>query len=175
MGTSTPDYEGLLKLFPRLTRFPDATGETTLTSAEAAEIRALGFQAEAGEWNIPFIPFQFVRDTPFDWASQLPHTGSHDAQDRDLRGTATQSRAIVRDDVTQSQQASGQEGPSRLGQRMIRAAKRAGGRIPKRRLQQKLWRTTAKEFNDGLSELIHTGSLKVEGKIILLASQHLRS
>ena len=167
MSTTAPNYEGLLKLLPCLRKFPDAIGETTLTPAEAAEVCALGFRAAAGKWNIPFIPFRFVRDTPFEWVSQLAHTGSDDPQNRDLRGTVTQSRAIVRDDVTQPQQPSVTE---LLQQKMLRAVEKAAGRIPKRHLQQKFWRTNAKEFNTGLTKLIHGGLLRVEGKLILLSS-----
>jgi hypothetical protein len=61
--SATPDYEGLLKLLPRLNRFPDAIGETTLTLEEAEKIRRLGFAADAGPWRVPALPPELTRDT----------------------------------------------------------------------------------------------------------------
>jgi len=155
--STTPDYEGLLKLLPRLKRFPDATGETSLTPAEATKIRSLGFRAEPGKWNIPFVPFGFVRDSPFEWASQQPPPIGVTQPDWPGR------------DVEQPWQVSLAEELPDLQRRMLRAVEKAGSRISKRRLQQKFWRASAEEFNAGLSELIHRGFLRREGKLILLA------
>ena len=160
MNTTALDYEGLLKLLPRLNRFPDATGETTLTPAEAAEIRALGFWAGPGKWNIPFVPFEFVRHTVFEWAARQPR--------EDSGGAVPQKGTIERDDVEQPRQVSGAEGLSRLGQRMIRAVGKAGGRIRKRHLQKKFWRAHAKEFRRSLSEVVQAGFLRMEGQSFVL-------
>jgi hypothetical protein len=113
-----PDYERLLKLLPRLNRFPDAIAETTLTSEEAGKIRALGFHAEAGRWKIPWIPFEVVRDGPFEWASHQTVAVDVQAQDSEA---AIPRDTPGQDDVEQRQQASTIEGLPKLHQRMLRA------------------------------------------------------
>lgn len=70
MTTASPDYENLLRLLFRLKRFPDDIGETTLTPAEAMEIRALGFRADPGRWKVPALPPDLTRDTSFEgWST----------------------------------------------------------------------------------------------------------
>jgi|SRR5437588_8465459 len=59
-ATTASDYPGLVKLLPLLRTFPDALGETTLTTEEAAHIRSLGFAAEAGRWKVPPLPPELV-------------------------------------------------------------------------------------------------------------------
>lgn len=168
MNTAAPDYEGLLKLLPRLRRFPDATGETAITPAEAVEIQELGFPAEAGKWNIPFIPFEFVRDSPFEWASRQPQTVPIDGQGKDLRSAIPQGGTNGRQDVEQRRQVSGTEGRCWLEQRMIRAIEKAGGRMLKRCLQKKFWRTRADEFRRALSAAVQAGFLRIEGQSVVL-------
>src|SRR6266404_4604394 len=60
-ATTASDYPRLVKLLPLLRTFPDALGETTLTTEEAARIRSLGFAAEAGRWTVPPLPPELVR------------------------------------------------------------------------------------------------------------------
>jgi hypothetical protein len=54
LPTKKPEFP---KLLPRLKRFTDATGGTTLTPAEAGEVRALGFPAEAAMAEHPLHSF----------------------------------------------------------------------------------------------------------------------
>src|SRR5882724_372303 len=58
--TTVPDYPGLVKLLPLLRILPDALGETTLATEEAALIQSLGFAAEAGRWKVPPLPPELV-------------------------------------------------------------------------------------------------------------------
>ena len=60
----TPNYATLVKLLPILRRLPDAVGETTLTSEEAAKIRSFGFAANGGRWKCPPLPPPLTRDNP---------------------------------------------------------------------------------------------------------------
>lgn len=59
-----PNFVRLIPTLHSLRRFPDAVGQTVITAAEAASIRACGFEAQAGRWRCPKLPADLVRE---DW------------------------------------------------------------------------------------------------------------
>ena len=63
--SSGPDYARLIEVLMSLRQSLDAeSGETTLTSEEAASIRACGFSARAGRWRCPLLPDDLVWHLP---------------------------------------------------------------------------------------------------------------
>ena len=62
--STIPDYAALVKLLPILRNLVDGCGEVTLTAEEAAQIRLLGFAAEAGRWKVPPVPPELIQDNP---------------------------------------------------------------------------------------------------------------
>jgi hypothetical protein len=56
-----PDYAKLVEVLTTLRQYLDSeSGETVLTSEEAARIRACGFAARAGLWRCPLLPDHLV-------------------------------------------------------------------------------------------------------------------
>lgn len=55
-----PDYLGLIDVLLNLRQPLDLTGETILTSDDAAQIRACGVEARAGKWYCPPLPASVV-------------------------------------------------------------------------------------------------------------------
>jgi hypothetical protein len=63
-----PDYQTLIPILQNLRQpLNPESGETILTSAEAAQIRACGFQARAGPWRCPLLPDNLVWFLPVLW------------------------------------------------------------------------------------------------------------
>jgi hypothetical protein len=185
-----PDYEGLLKLLPRLRQFPDATGQTSLVAAEATEIRSLGFWAEAGPWRVPALPPELTRDTMFeslsaDWGA--PRTDSQPLPDTDSRrdcitptgedpevpaqkmpallGHACREHPRTNAPIVSSRQSpeADQKLVEKCASKIEAAAQAAGGEIDRRRLQQKLWRYKARIFHHALTYLAQRGRITLHG------------
>jgi len=60
-----PDFPSLIRILQDVGQTLDTeTGETTLTSQEAAKICACGWQARAGLWRCPLLPDDLVWSVP---------------------------------------------------------------------------------------------------------------
>lgn len=174
-----PDYADLIRLLFQLRIFPDATGETTLTSEEAANISSLGFSAEAGRWKCPPLPPNLTRDNPLleplsaGWdrlqhdlrnntqvnqpMRQGPHSQGSQSTRRPVEKRALGSfreQAPVKRPHTSSSLEVAEDYDVELVSAKIRAIlDRESGRIYKRRLQQRLARYPAMVFNEALRRL----------------------
>src|SRR2546428_8251400 len=63
-----PDYPALIPILQNLRQPLDLeSGETILTSSEAAKIRACGIEARAGLWRCPLLPDDLVWFLPVLW------------------------------------------------------------------------------------------------------------
>ncbi len=169
----TPDYATLVKLLLVLRRLPDATGETTLSPEEAAAIRSLGFTAESGRWKCPPLPPQLTRDNPLleplsvGWGERTPlqaipkNEGAQEIRAANQRkGGARVSRrhpveAVPERHKTErpSPQPRAAADSARIEEaasKIVATLQRAGKPVPKRRLQQLLWRYPATIFTSAL-------------------------
>jgi|SRR5665213_1968335 len=192
-----PDYLGLVTLLPILRHLVDAAGVVTLEPEEADRIRALGFHAQAGRWSVPRLPADLVAGNPLleplgddvdhFWKPSSPAS----AESLQVRVTDTQSAEThdVVDTIspdaprgTSSSTAPISPEPKTIPElvpdytlekecaAIFEAVERAGGRIPKRLLQKKLWRIRAERFNQVIQSLVEQKSIRVEGNM-LMASQ----
>ena len=169
----TPDYATLVKLLLVLRRLPDATGETTLTPEESAKVRSLGFTAESGRWKCPPLPPQLTRDNPLleplsaGWDERAPlqaiakneatgETGVANQQSGEVRvsrrlpaETVPEYRKTERP-TPQPRTAVDSARIEEAASKIVATLQRAGKPIPKRRLQQLLWRYPATIFTSAL-------------------------
>ncbi len=171
--SGTPDYESLVKLLPVLRNLVDACGEVTLTTEEAERILSLGFGAKSGQWRCPPLPPELTRDNPLleplsvGWGKRTPlqaipknegirETGIANQQSSEVRVsrrhpvvTGPEYRKTERPTPqprTKSDSARIEEAASKI----VATLQRAGKPIPKRRLQQLLWRYPAMIFTSAL-------------------------
>jgi hypothetical protein len=169
----TPDYAILVKLLLVLRRLPDATGETTLTPEEAAKVRSLGFAAESGRWKCPPLPPQLTHDNPLleplsvGWGERTPLQAIPKNEGTREIGAANQrkggARVSRRHPVEAVPERHKTERPTlqprtepdaarieEAASKITATLQRAGKPIPKRRLQQLLWRYPAATFTSAL-------------------------
>lgn len=161
--TRTPDYESLVKLLPVLGNLVDACGEVTLTADEAKRILSLGFKAESGRWKCPPLPPELTRDNPMlerlsaGWGERAPlqsipkNEGTREMGAPNQQGGEAQvSRrhpveAVPEYHTTERPTPQPRTEPDfarieEAASKIVEALQRAGKPIPKRRLQQLLWR-----------------------------------
>lgn len=60
----------------------------------------------------------------------------------------------------------------KLSLKILKAVESAGGRIPKRLLQQRFWRHPAQTFNRVLGELLGSGILEMANGLVLKPVTH---
>ncbi|HZT32544.1 MAG TPA: DNA/RNA-binding winged helix domain-containing protein [Bryobacteraceae bacterium] len=137
-----PEYEALAEVLMRLRNIPDGLGETVLSSEEAAQIRRCGFQARAGcTWRCPPLPDELVR-----WNPLLHHLS--DAIDPLSRFSPWHPRRAA------SRRIADIYPLMRIERKVIEHVRRPPYRLPRRRLQQKMWRLPASFFNHMLNRMI---------------------
>ena len=184
----TPNYALLVKLLPLLRRLPDATGETTLTPEEAAQINSFGFVAESGEWKCPPLPPQLTRDNPLleslsaGWNDQSVLSAITRIEASVELESCTQQVGQVR--VVQQPPADwieaclrqrqverpvlpyGKDPDERLIKdlvsKMRKRAERLGGPMRRRRWQQLYWRYPARIFNRALGLMVRDRRIFME-------------
>jgi hypothetical protein len=171
--TCTPDYSALVKLLSVLRNLVDGCGEVTLTTEEAERIRSLGFEAESGRWKCPPLPPELTRDNPlFDplsvkWGERtrlqaIPNnevtrdTGTSNQQGSEARISRRHPVEAVPEHyktelpTPQPRKELDSERIEEAVSKIVETLQRAGKPIPKRRLQQRLWRYRATIFNPAL-------------------------
>lgn len=154
-----PDYPALVEVLLNLHQLPDWAGETTLTSTEAAKIRACGLTARAGRpWRCPLLPREYAGRYP-----ALRHLC--DDIDPAMRPVVWHpKRAPVIPPVAPI------EPLSKIDRRFLALVHKAPERrIRKYVLQRKLWRFQARFFNHTLSRLIAAGWLALQGRWLYTA------
>jgi hypothetical protein len=154
------DYAALVKLLPTLRVFPDALGWTTLAAEEASKICLLGFEAQSGRWKCPPLPPELTRDNSLmmplsaGWGERTPL-----GESEEKRATGTVRQQHGEDHVTprppveaapehhklerptpQPRTEPDSELIEEAASKIVETLQRAGKPIPKRRLQQLLWR-----------------------------------
>ena len=168
---STPrDYGALVKLLPVLRNLVDGCGEVTLAAEEAECIRSLGFEAQSGRWKCPPLPPDMTRDNPLlerlsvgwgEWTPQevIPknestrETGTTNHRSGESPGSQRNPVEWLpeRNKIAQpTQQPRTEPDPARIEEvasKILKTLQRRGRPIPKRRLQQLLWRYPATVFN----------------------------
>jgi hypothetical protein len=180
--SDAPDYAALVRLFPVLRNCVDGCGEVTLTADEAAQIRLLGFPAEEGRWRVPPLPPELVRDNPllehlsirWDARETLGQPNSTKGGREDSKSAVPHAPASTSDVQSQrtgdeaKRQVPAEEALAELRRKILRSVENAGGSILKRHLQKKFWRFRAKAFATALGDLIHGGSLRLEGNCVVI-------
>ncbi len=149
LAPSGPDCPALIEVLLTLRYLPDHLGETKLNSTEAAAIRACGFEARAGwkrPWRCPLLPHALLWPYP-----ALYHLS--DGVDRLWQPTHLGWAKERARPIKQIAPLPPMDPLSSIDKRILNAVRMAG-RIPKRRLQQKLWRLPAMIFNHALHRLI---------------------
>jgi hypothetical protein len=137
-----PNYGALIDVLTRLYQIPDGLGETALRPEEAAAVRRCGFAARAGTtWRCPPLPDELVS-----WNPLLRHLS--DAIDPLNRPAGWKPKRAPSRLIRQFH-------PVSIIERKIMAHL---GKEPyymsKRRLQQKMWRYSARFFNRTISRMI---------------------
>ena len=171
--TRTPDYESLVKLLPVFGNLVDACGEVTLKAGEAERIRSLGFEAQSGRWKCPPLPPELTRDNPLleclsaGWGDRTPlqatpkREGTRETKAAKQQGSEV--RVSRRHPVEAVPEYHKTERPTpqprtkpdsvlieEAASKIVATLQRAGKPVPKRRLQQLLWRYPATIFTPAL-------------------------
>ena len=169
MCNTPPDYLNLVKLLLVLHNLVDACGEVVITFQEASKIRALGFPAEPGRWKCPPLPPELTRDNPLleplsvGWGERTPLQAIPKNECPREIGAASPRRGEARTSrrhpvvtvperhkcerpTPQPRTAPDSARIEEAASKIVAALQRAGEPIPKRRLQQLLWRYPATIF-----------------------------
>jgi hypothetical protein len=182
------NYAALARLLPLLRNLVDACGDVWLTDGEAARIRALGFSAQVGRWRVPPLPPELVAGNPLleplsiGWEPPPPlrgHTFSEVSRGAGRLVTAARPQALVTPQPTTATAESYGEWPrvdgprsssgelirsdAEVAAKVLAALRNAGGRVSKRRVQQKLWRFPAAVVNQALNSLASRGLVRRDG------------
>jgi hypothetical protein len=143
----TPDYEALVEALTNLYRIPDGLGETVLRTEEAAKIRKCGFDARAGiMWRCPPLP-----DSLVSWNPLLQHLS--DAIDPLNRPAGWRQKRAPSRLIRQFHPI------SKVERLILRHLGKEPYYMTKRRLQQKMWRYSARFFNRTISGMIAANTI----------------
>jgi len=156
----------------------DACGTITLESHEAERIRTLGFHSKAGLWRVPSLPAHLVAGNPL-----LEALGDdRDAFWRPRQSTSEpdyQAAGVVEGPAEQVGQVYNpgiQNRPMEVSlpdasetdcAAILAAVERVGGRIERRKLQKKLWRLKAEQFNRALESLRRRGLIQIDRNLVV--------
>ena len=187
-----PDYAGLVNLLPTLRRLVDAGGSVALEPHEAERIRALGFQAQPGTWRVPPLPARLVAGNPLleplgddvdlFWKpspgesieafevtiTDNPANEAFDSLEPMPDENAKRSTAVgVSPRAKPTPDLADDEALEKECAAILEAVERAGGIVPRRSLQKKLWRIKADPFNRSIELLRVRGLIQVEGKMLM--------
>lgn len=180
-----PNYLGLVALLPTLHRLVDAGGKVILEPNEVEQIRALGFHADAGPWRVPRLPANLVAGNPLleplgdDVDSFWTPSSEASAETLQARQPAETPPDVLdvmspgaraSSSTTASPRSSEAKTTCALEKEcaaILAAVERAGGSIPKRLLQKKLWRVRADRFNQVIQSLVERGEIYVEGNMLM--------
>jgi hypothetical protein len=143
-ASSGPDFARLIEVLMSLRQYLDPeSGETVLTTEEAAGIRACGFVARAGRWRCPLLPDDLVWHLPV--LSALS-----DAIGPELRGSRWHpKRAAIRPMIPPT------DPLSKFERRLIRRLQDAPGqRLDRGALKRTYWRRGAAFVDFTIDSLI---------------------
>jgi len=151
-----PNYAALVSVVKGLRRLPDASlGETVPNRKDAARIRACGFEARGGQpWRCPLIPDDLVQGDPV----LEPLAAGYDKFYRSRKWNPERAQPLnpaLPSSFTKMEEAI-----------LLMLRRAPDRRLPKRTVQQRLWRLPAKFLNHIIQSLAARGYLQWQGSHI---------